>query len=126
MADIDPYGSNYHAIRMLDYMLPRYLFYAEFIEGKFSQEGQSKRFKDVVQLIVNNLSITNCWEETANYRVWRNAVKRSKNLFQRNSRLRRSPGRQVYSYQRNCFYSQPTTQVSRRRKGLIIRDAQQR
>ena len=65
-----------HVARMSDERLPKKLLFGELQEGKRSQGGQKKRFKDTLKASLKSFNIShNTWEQTAQDRgVWRTAV----------------------------------------------------
>ena len=67
-----------HLARMPDHRLPKKLFYGELQQGKRSQGGQKKRFKDCLRSSLKAFSLNvDTWEETAQDRTrWRSAVHR--------------------------------------------------
>ena len=59
-----------HVARMPDHGLPKIFFYGELHEGKRSQGGQHKRFKDNLKISVKAFAINpNTWEHAAQDRV---------------------------------------------------------
>ena len=61
---------------MADHRLPKTLFYGDLQEGKRSQGGQKKRFKDNLKISVKVFVINpNTWEHDAQDRAeWRSSV----------------------------------------------------
>ena len=62
-----------HVIRMPNELLPKKVFYGELHEGKRSQGGQKKRYKDTQNASMKNFNIPmGSWEQTAQERSkWR-------------------------------------------------------
>ena len=55
-----------HVMRMPDARHPKKDFYGELQEGKRSQDGQEKRYKDTLKASMKDFEIsTGSWEETA-------------------------------------------------------------
>ena len=55
-----------HVIRMPDKQLPKKVFYGELKEGKRSQGGQTKRYKDILKNSLKDFDIPmGTWELTA-------------------------------------------------------------
>ena len=55
-----------HNIRMPDERLPKKVFYGELQEGKRSQGGQKKRYKDTLKSSLKDFDIPlGSWEHTA-------------------------------------------------------------
>ena len=65
-----------YVARMADHRLPKTLFYGELQEGKRSQGGQKKPFKDNLNISVKAFAINpNTWEHTAQDRAeWRSSL----------------------------------------------------
>ena len=62
-------GCTGHVIRMPDERLPKKVFYGEFQEGKRSQGGQKKRYKDTLKSSLRDFDIPiRTWEQTAQER----------------------------------------------------------
>ena len=58
-----------HAIRMPDERCPKKVFYGELLEGKRSQGGQKKRYKETLKASLNDFDIPiGSWEQTAQER----------------------------------------------------------
>ena len=58
-----------HVIRMSDARLPKKVFYGELQEGKRSQGGQKKRYKDTLKASLKDFEIPmGSWEQTAQER----------------------------------------------------------
>ena len=77
-----------HVTRMPDERMPKKVFYGELQEGKRSQGGQKKRYKDTLKTSLKNFNIpTESWEQAAQDRPkWRCALtKELHNLNQRES-----------------------------------------
>ncbi|KAJ1203452.1 hypothetical protein NDU88_007238 [Pleurodeles waltl] len=47
-----------HLVRMPDIRLPKRLFYGELVEGKCTQGGQKKHFKDILNVSLKSLVLT--------------------------------------------------------------------
>ena len=62
-----------HVKRMPDERLPKKVIYGELQDGKRSQGGQKKRFKDTHKALLKDFNIpTECWEQAAQDRTkWR-------------------------------------------------------
>ena len=62
-----------HVVRMPDHRLPKHLLYGELQEGRRTQGGQRKRFKDTLKASLKAFSINpDTWEEAATDRPgWR-------------------------------------------------------
>ena len=62
-----------HVTRMPDEWLPKKVFYEELQEGKRSQGGKKKRYKDTLKASLKGSSIpTEFWEQAAQDRtMWR-------------------------------------------------------
>ena len=62
-----------HVTRMPDERLPKKVLYGELQEGKRSQDGQKKRYKDTLKVSLKDLNIpTESWEQAAQDRTkWR-------------------------------------------------------
>jgi len=55
-----------HLVRMPDTRLPKRLFYKELAEGKHSQGGQKKRYKDCIKALLKSFDIdVETWETLA-------------------------------------------------------------
>ena len=55
-----------HVIRMHDERLPKKVFYGELQDGKRSQCGQKKRYKDTLKASLKDFDIpVRSWEQTA-------------------------------------------------------------
>ena len=65
-----------HVVRMPDDRLPKKIFYGELQEGKRSQGGQKKRFKDTLKVSLKAFDIDpNSWEMDAQNRsAWRSSI----------------------------------------------------
>ena len=71
-----------HVIRMPDERLPKKVFYGELQEGKRSQGGQKKRYKDILKAALKHFHIKiGSWEQTAG------AIKVARSHQQRSSSL---------------------------------------
>ena len=59
-----------HATRMPDERLPKSVFYGEIQEGKCSQDGQKKSYKDALKASLKDFNIpTESWEQAAHDRI---------------------------------------------------------
>ena len=69
-----------HVIRMPDERLPKKVFYRELQEGKRSQGGQKKRYKDTLKASLKDFDIPmGSWEQTAQERSkWREQLSMKK------------------------------------------------
>lgn len=65
-----------HVVRMSDSRLPKKLLYSELADGKRTQGGQKKRYKDTLKVSLKNLDIeTASWESLAQDRFfWRSRI----------------------------------------------------
>ena len=72
-------------IRMPDERLPEKVFYGELQEGKRSQDGQKKRYKDTLKASLKDFDIlTGSWEETAQERSkWRGFINKGAALYEK-------------------------------------------
>ena len=80
-----------HVIRMPDEQLPKrvsLLTYGELQEGKRSQGGQKKRYKDTIKASPNDFDIPmGSWEQTAQERSkWRDLIIKGAALYGENLR----------------------------------------
>ena len=67
-----------HVIRMPDARLPKKVFYGELQEGKRSQGGQKKRYKDTLEIPMGS------WEQTAQERSkWRGLINKGAALYEK-------------------------------------------
>ena len=67
-----------HLVRMPDHRLPKILFYGEIQQGRRSQGGQKKRFKDSLKTSLKAFDInTDTWEAAAQDRIaWRSSLRK--------------------------------------------------
>ena len=67
-----------HVTRMPDERLPKKILYGDLQEGKRSNGGQKKRYKDILKVSLKDFSIpTVSWEQIAQDRTkWRSLIKR--------------------------------------------------
>src|SRR5579871_3515681 len=67
-----------HIVRMPDHRLPKLLLYGQIKEGKRSQGGQKKRYKDTLKISLKAFGIKHdTWEDTARNRAtWRLAIQK--------------------------------------------------
>ena len=74
-----------HVIRMPDERLPKNVFYGELQEGKRSQCGQKKRYKDTLKASLKDFNIPiGFWEQTANERSkWRGLINKGAALYEK-------------------------------------------
>ena len=74
-----------HVIRMPDKRLPKKLFYGELREGKRSQGGQKKRYKDTLKASLKDFDIPiGSWEQTAQERSkWRGLINKGAALYEK-------------------------------------------
>ena len=65
-----------HVVRMPDHRLPKHLLYGELQQGRRTQGGQRKRFKDTLKASLKAFSINpDTWEEAATDRPgWRSLI----------------------------------------------------
>ena len=73
-----------HIIRMPDERLPKKVFCGELQEGKRSQGGQKKRYKDTLQASLKDFDIPmGSWEQTAQERSkWRCLINKGAALYE--------------------------------------------
>ena len=69
--------------RMPDERPPKTVFYGELQEGKRSQAGQKKRYKDTLKAALNDFDIpVGAWEQTAQDRSkWRGFINKGAALY---------------------------------------------
>ena len=74
-----------HVIRMPDARLPKKVFYGELQEGKRSQGGQKKRYKDTLKAFLKDFEIPmGSWEQTAQERSkWRGLINKGAALYEK-------------------------------------------
>ena len=74
-----------HVIRMPDARLPKKVFYGELQEGKRSQGGQKKRYKDTLKASLKDFEIPmGSWEQTAQERPkWRGLINKGAALYEK-------------------------------------------
>ena len=74
-----------HVIRMPDARLPKKVFYGELQEGKRSQGGQKKRYKDTLKTSLKDFEIPmGSWEQTAQERSkWRGLINKGAALYEK-------------------------------------------
>ena len=117
-----------HLVRMPDTRLPKRLFYGELAEGKRSQGGQKKRYKDTLKASLKCFNIDpSTWETVALDRsAWRSQTNRGAASYeqhriaaaQRNRELRKS--RAISSSAMSADHLCPTCgRAFRARIGLI-------
>lgn len=84
-----------HVVRMENNRLPKCILYSELICGKRSKGGQKKRFKDCINVVVNNMGIANNWEIlTENRANWRRII-HDQNIHQINMRQVAAANREI-------------------------------
>ena len=73
-----------HVTRMPDERLPKKVLYGELQEGKRSQGGQKKRYKDTLKASLKDLNIpTESWEQAAQDRTkWRCLINKGASQFE--------------------------------------------
>ena len=73
-----------HVTRMPDERLPKKVLYGELQEGKRSQGGQKKRYKDTLKASLKDFNIpTDCWEQAAQDRTkWRCLINKGASQFE--------------------------------------------
>ena len=73
-----------HVTRMPDERLPKKVFYGELQEGKRSQGGQKKRYKDTLKASLKDLNTpTESWEQAAQDRTtWRCLINKGASQFE--------------------------------------------
>ena len=74
-----------HVIRMPDERLPKKVYFGELQEGKRSQGGQKKRYKDTLKASLKNFDIPmGSWEQTAQERSkWRGLINKGAALCEK-------------------------------------------
>ena len=74
-----------HVRRMFDKQLPKKVFYGELKEGKRSQGGQKKRYKDTLKNSLKDFDIPmGPWEPTAQERSkWRGLINKRAALYEK-------------------------------------------
>ena len=74
-----------HLIGMPDGRLPKKVLYGELQEGKRSQGGQNKRYKDILKASLKDFDIpTGSWEQTAQERSkWRGLINKGEALYEK-------------------------------------------
>ena len=75
-----------HVTRMSDERLPKKVLYGELQEGKRSQGGQKKRYKDTLKASLKDFNIpTESWEQAAQDRTkWRCLINKDASHFEAN------------------------------------------
>ena len=73
-----------HVARMPDERLPKKVLYAELQEGKRSQGGHKKRYKDILKASIKDFNIpTEAWEQAAQDRTkWRCLINKGASQFE--------------------------------------------
>ena len=73
-----------HVVRMPESRLPKRLFYSELADGKRSQGGQKKRYKDMLKVSLKRFNIKpETWEKQALDRtIWRSQTKKGAALYE--------------------------------------------
>ena len=73
-----------HVTKMPDERLPKKVLYGEVQEGKHSQGGQRKRYKDTLKTLLKDLNIpTETWEQAAQDRTkWRCLINKGASHFE--------------------------------------------
>ena len=73
-----------HVTRMPDERLPKKVLYGELQEGKRSQGGQKKRYKDTLKASLKDFKIpTESWEQAAQDRTkWRCLINKAASQFE--------------------------------------------
>ena len=76
-----------HVTRMPDERLPKKVLYGELQEGKRSQGGQKKRYKDTLKASLNDFNIPiESWEQAAQDRTkWRCLINKGASQFEAKS-----------------------------------------
>ena len=76
---------------MPDERLPKKVFYGELHEGKSSQGGQKKRYKDTLKASLKDFDIhvpMGSWEQTAQERSkWRGLINKETALYEKKENL---------------------------------------
>ena len=80
-----------HVTRMLDERLPKKVLYGELQEGKRSQGGQKKRYKDTLKASLKDFNIPiESWEQAAQDRIqWRCLINKGASQFEENREAER-------------------------------------
>ena len=75
-----------HVVRMPDHRLPKHLFYGELHQGKRTQGGQRKRYKDTLKASLKAFGINpDTWEEAATDRPgWRSLTHKGAAFCEKN------------------------------------------
>ena len=103
-----------HVTRMADERLPKKVLYGELQEGKRSQGGQKKRYKDTLKASLKDFNIpTESWEQAAQDRTkWRCLINKGASKFEakresvkRKERKARAKGPSSDSTQSEFTYS---------------------
>ena len=83
-----------HVIRMSDERLPKKVFYGELQEGKRSQGGQKKRYKDTLKASLKDFDLPMVsWEQTAQVRSkWRGLINKGPALFEKRESVKLKEG----------------------------------
>src|SRR5579871_4304654 len=78
-----------HVARMPDHRLPKIIFYGEIQNGRRSQGGQKKRFKDTLKTSLKSFGIDHdTWENTAQDRTtWRSFIRKGATLYETSQRV---------------------------------------
>ena len=73
-----------HVTRMPDERLPKKVFFRELQEGKRSQVGQKKRYKDTLKASLKDFNIpTNSWKQATQDRTkWRYLIKKGASQYE--------------------------------------------
>ena len=73
-----------HVTRMPDERLPKKILYGELQEGKRSQGGQKKRYKDTLKASLKDFNIpTDMWEQSAQDRArWRSLIRKGAEKYE--------------------------------------------
>ena len=81
-----------HVIRMPDVRLPKKVFYGELQEGKRSQGGQKKRYKDTLKTSRKDFDIPiGSWEQTVQERSkWRGLINKGAALYEKKVKQKES------------------------------------
>ena len=79
------HGTTPAAVRMPDWRLLKKVLYGELQEGKRSQGGQRKRYKDTFKASLKDFDIPiGSWEQTAQERSkWRSLINKGAALYEK-------------------------------------------
>ena len=109
-----------HVVSMSDERLPKNLLFEELHQGKRSQGGQKKRFKDTLKALLKAFNIShNTWEQSSQGRAeaWRSAVHKGAKACETNRNVvaeerrqaRKKRAKQPYRSRHHCLSTLPQT-----------------